>query len=140
MEEDGDFDDDFVPETEGIYSETLGRKLKRGPTQSLLCSMVHLANNAQKDEVNRRSMEPYVKTFVGFFIDYFSRLNITTGDSKSFGLECSGLSILAPRTRIDKDKFVMSVELNAESKVSVDQKYCDNILGNEYLSNPYMIK
>ena len=98
--------------------------------------MVHLANNAQEHHENRKACEKYPKMLVSFFTDYLKQLNNTA--SPSFGLGCSGIDILGPRTRIDNNKFVMTVKLSDE--VAIDPKYCDNILGNEYLTNPYMIK
>ena len=72
--------------------------------------MVPLANNAQKEKVNKEAVEEYIK--IGFEgLGDFMR-QFTKNDTASWGLLCAGLEILGPRIEVELNRIVMDIPLD----------------------------
>lgn len=155
--EEDEFDDDEFEDEDNqtIKTEIKGltkkERLKRfnldnSNLQKLLCSVTTLANNGLRSEeinpFNKTNKENVIDTTNEFMVKLVEFINgfgnFTSEPTESFGLNCLGLDILAPRTSISDNRILMEVKMS--KKVNPNFEYCDSPFGEQFMANPFWIR
>lgn len=153
FEESGDDEKDEKQDAKAVKKDPKKDKYRRSARklssqQQLFCSAPALLEGAFRGKAPTRTGKTnkiesilLADELVQGYLDLINGYNMTNEAAPSFGLGCLGLDILGPRSAFKKNKVEMEVKMNPNpSDFDPTQKYCDDPLGEQYLSNPYWLE